>query len=90
MQSSLRALSRTLGGVLSYMESFLNDGFPVWLLLFPDGTTTIHTECVLKSQACAAAQDRPMLERALLPGAAGLLLGAHDDNSASSPRATTF
>ncbi|EQC42344.1 hypothetical protein SDRG_00082 [Saprolegnia diclina VS20] len=59
--------------VQQYMESFVEDAFPVWLMLFPEGTT-IHTECVTKSQAFATAQGRPTLERVLLPGAAGLQL----------------
>ncbi|KDO29801.1 hypothetical protein SPRG_04915 [Saprolegnia parasitica CBS 223.65] len=68
-----RDLAHDKPHVQQYMESFVEDAFPVWLMLFPEGTT-IHTEYVVKSQKFAAAQGRPKLERVLLPRAAGLQL----------------
>jgi lysocardiolipin and lysophospholipid acyltransferase len=35
-----------------YMQSLINDNFPFWLVIFPEGTT-IHTEYVAKTKAYA-------------------------------------
>ncbi|OQR84271.1 1-acyl-sn-glycerol-3-phosphate acyltransferase [Achlya hypogyna] len=68
-----RALSTDRARVQRYMESFISDGLPVWLVLFPEGTT-IHTEYVAKSHSFAQRKDRPIFNRVLLPRVAGLQL----------------
>ncbi|OQR84292.1 1-acyl-sn-glycerol-3-phosphate acyltransferase [Achlya hypogyna] len=68
-----RDLAHDKRHVQRYMESFVDDGFPCWMLLFPEGTT-IHQEYVAKSQAFAARQQRPQLQHVMLPRSAGLQL----------------
>jgi len=48
------------------VQSFLQDRFPVWLLLFPEGTT-VHEEYIAKSQAFAKQSGRPILRQTVLP-----------------------
>ncbi|EQC41960.1 hypothetical protein SDRG_00809 [Saprolegnia diclina VS20] len=57
--------------VQEYMQSFLQDKFPFWMIIFPEGTT-IHTEYVAKSKAFAAKTNRPTFEHLLLPRSTGL------------------
>ncbi len=57
--------------VVEYMHSFIQDGFPLWIIIFPEGTT-IHTEYVDKSHAFAEKSNRPKLDRVLLPRSTGL------------------
>ncbi|RQM31417.1 hypothetical protein B5M09_001281 [Aphanomyces astaci] len=59
--------------IQAYMQSFVQDNFPFWLVLFPEGTT-IFTESVLKSHEFATAQHRPVLHRVMLPRSTGLKL----------------
>ncbi|OQR98132.1 1-acyl-sn-glycerol-3-phosphate acyltransferase [Achlya hypogyna] len=54
-----------------YMQSFLQDKFPFWMIIFPEGTT-IHSEYVAKSRAFAAKTNRPTFEHLLLPRSTGL------------------
>ncbi|RQM10454.1 hypothetical protein DD237_003921 [Peronospora effusa] len=54
-----------------YMNGLITDGFPFWLVLFPEGTT-IHSEYVTKSQTFAAREGRPKFERVLLPRTTGM------------------
>lgn len=53
------------------MMEFSKDGFPYWMVLFPEGTT-IHTEYVEKSHCFAEKQKRPRFKRVLLPRTTGL------------------
>ncbi|KAF0695263.1 Aste57867_13905 [Aphanomyces stellatus] len=59
--------------IQAYMQSFVQDNFPFWMLLFPEGTT-IFTEYVAKSHAFAENANRPLLHRVVLPRSTGLKL----------------
>eukprot|EP00668_Euglena_longa_P036412 GGOE01046800.1.p1 GENE.GGOE01046800.1~~GGOE01046800.1.p1 ORF type:complete len:352 (+),score=97.87 GGOE01046800.1:71-1126(+) len=63
-------LHRDLKKDLPYLQkcvgSFLKDEFPFWILLFPEGTT-IHEECIAKSQKFAKETSRPTLSKTMLP-----------------------
>ncbi|ETW00792.1 hypothetical protein, variant [Aphanomyces invadans] len=59
--------------IQAYMQNFVQDNFPFWLLLFPEGTT-IFIESMAKSHEFGQKQNRPMLHRVLLPRSTGLRL----------------
>eukprot|EP00667_Euglena_gracilis_P012879 EG_transcript_13255 len=63
-------LHRDLKKDLPYLQkrvgAFMNDAFPFWLLLFPEGTT-VHEEYVAKSQKFAKETGRPVLSKTMLP-----------------------
>ncbi|KAH9189881.1 hypothetical protein AeNC1_008153 [Aphanomyces euteiches] len=59
--------------IQAHMQSFVQDDFPFWMLLFPEGTT-IYSEYVTKSHEFAQQQKRPRLHRVLLPRTTGLKL----------------
>ena len=53
------------------MQRFHVDQFPVWIVVFPEGTT-IFTEYVEKSHAFASKSERPLLQHTILPRTSGL------------------
>ncbi|RLN59685.1 hypothetical protein BBJ29_003648 [Phytophthora kernoviae] len=57
--------------IKKYMDGLIQDDFPFWLVLFPEGTT-IHQEYVTKSKAFGAREGRPKFERVLLPRTTGM------------------
>ncbi|OQR85213.1 1-acyl-sn-glycerol-3-phosphate acyltransferase [Thraustotheca clavata] len=57
--------------VQEYMQSFLADKFPFWMIIFPEGTT-IHSEYMTKSHAFADKMNRPKFDHLLLPRSTGL------------------
>ncbi|KAE9029183.1 hypothetical protein PR003_g2964 [Phytophthora rubi] len=66
-----RRIDEDAAHIKKYMGGLIADDFPFWLVLFPEGTT-IHSEYVTKSQAFAAREGRPKLERVLLPRTTGM------------------
>ncbi|DAZ99266.1 TPA: hypothetical protein N0F65_005434 [Lagenidium giganteum] len=66
-----RSLEHDSKHIRGFMESLIEDDFPFWLVIFPEGTT-IHQEYVVKSHGFAEKSNRPKFERVLLPRTAGL------------------
>lgn len=66
-----RTLEHDSEHIRAYVNSLIEDDFPFWLVIFPEGTT-IHQEYVTKSKAYAEKFNRPKFDRVLLPRTSGL------------------
>lgn len=66
-----RSIDHDAKHIKAYMDSLIDDDFPFWLVIFPEGTT-IHTEYVTKSRAFAEKTNRPKFNHVVLPRTAGL------------------
>eukprot|EP00993_Chasmostoma_nieuportense_P001979 NODE_2812_length_1085_cov_3.377871_g2682_i0.p1 GENE.NODE_2812_length_1085_cov_3.377871_g2682_i0~~NODE_2812_length_1085_cov_3.377871_g2682_i0.p1 ORF type:complete len:344 (-),score=101.32 NODE_2812_length_1085_cov_3.377871_g2682_i0:52-1047(-) len=65
-----RKLEEDKPHLLSTIHSFVAEGFPLWLMIFPEGTT-VHKEAVVRSNEFAAAAGRPQTKHVLVPRVAG-------------------
>ena len=66
-----RKLEEDKPNLMARLQTFVDDNFPFWFLIFPEGTT-VHEEYIEKSQKFAEQTNRPVLHKTVLPRVNGL------------------